>query len=124
AQAKCRAAFSEALAPNVDGVDRDEAVGGEIDDAHDGGAITRRAAAAGRAAGRPASRIAPVGHPAAPARRRNRYYPANAVDLGPRPFSAPVEAQAGCTIRPMSDPCFVHLRVHSEFSIADGIVRL
>ncbi|WP_297353496.1 DNA polymerase III subunit alpha, partial [Paraburkholderia sp.] len=25
---------------------------------------------------------------------------------------------------PMSDPRFVHLRVHSEFSIADGIVRL
>src|SRR5437879_1493806 len=24
----------------------------------------------------------------------------------------------------MSDPRFVHLRVHSEFSIADGIVRL
>ncbi len=28
------------------------------------------------------------------------------------------------TITPMSDPRFVHLRVHSEFSIADGIVRL
>ncbi|WP_206955808.1 DNA polymerase III subunit alpha [Trinickia acidisoli] len=27
-------------------------------------------------------------------------------------------------MRPMSDPRFVHLRVHSEFSIADGIVRL
>jgi DNA polymerase-3 subunit alpha len=30
----------------------------------------------------------------------------------------------GCTISVMSDPRFVHLRVHSEFSIADGIVRL
>ncbi|WP_197975396.1 PHP domain-containing protein, partial [Pantoea agglomerans] len=28
------------------------------------------------------------------------------------------------TIAPMSDPRFVHLRVHSEFSIADGIVRI
>src|SRR5690606_16285125 len=35
----------------------------------------------------------------------------------PRPFVAPLSA-------PMSDPRFIHLRVHSEFSITDGIVRL
>ncbi len=68
---------------------------------------------------------------------RNPYYPANArANQWPRRRLARLAHAAffarrrrcprrdAATITPMADPRFVHLRVHSEFSIADGIVRL
>jgi len=36
----------------------------------------------------------------------------------------PGAASVGGRIRPMNTPAFIHLRLHSEFSITDGIVRV
>src|SRR4029079_9031093 len=47
-----------------------------------------------------------------------------ALSERPTPAFARISRRGACTISSMSDPRFVHLRVHSEFSIADGIVRL